>query len=77
MSILEAMAIDVSTIATPAGETPQLINDGVDGFLVTGEKKSFSVGLSNFLGSPELRKDMDLSARNKICSSFDINLLCC
>ena len=32
--------------------------------------------MSNFLGSPELRKDMDLSARNKICSSFDINLLC-
>ncbi|MFR7385814.1 MAG: glycosyltransferase [Collinsella sp.] len=39
MSILEAMAIDVSTIATPAGETPQLINDGVDGFLVTGDNK--------------------------------------
>ena len=37
MSILEAMAIDVSTIATPAGGTPQLINDGVDGFLVTGD----------------------------------------
>lgn len=39
MSILEAMEIDVSTIATPAGETPQLINDGVDGFLVTGDNK--------------------------------------
>lgn len=37
MSILEAMAIDVSTIATPAGGTPQLINDGVDGFLVTDD----------------------------------------
>lgn len=37
MSILEAMPIDVSTIATPAGGTPQLINDGVDGFLVTGD----------------------------------------
>lgn len=37
MSILEAMAIDVSTIATPAGGTPQLINDGVDGFFVTGD----------------------------------------
>lgn len=37
MSVLEAMATDVSTIVTPLGGTPQLINDGVDGFLVTGD----------------------------------------
>ena len=37
MSVLEAMAIDVSIIATPVGGIPQLINDGVDGFLVTGD----------------------------------------
>lgn len=37
MSALETMAIDVSTIATPVGGTPQFINDGVDGFLVTGD----------------------------------------
>lgn len=37
MSVLEAMAIDVSNIATPVSGTPQLINDGVDGFLVTGD----------------------------------------
>lgn len=37
MSVLEAMAIDVSNIATPVGGTPQLIDDGVDGLLVTGD----------------------------------------
>lgn len=39
MSVLEAMAIDVSNIATPIGGTPQLINVGVDGYLVTGDNK--------------------------------------
>lgn len=33
MSVLEANA-------TPEGGTPQLINDGVDGFLVTGDNNN-------------------------------------
>ena len=43
MSVLEAMAIDVSNIATPVGGTPQLIYDGVDGFLVTGDNNKVLV----------------------------------
>lgn len=76
MSVLEAMARGIPTVATPVGGIPQVINDGVDGILVPVDNyQALSTALSNLLGSSELRKEMGLSARNKICSSFDINLL--
>ncbi len=76
MSVLEAMARGIPTVATPVGGIPQVINDGVDGVLIPVDNhQALAVALSHLLESSELRKEMGTLARKKILSSFDINLL--
>lgn len=76
MSVLEAMARGIPSVATPVGGIPQVINDGVDGFLVpVDDHRALAVALIHLLESSELRKEMGRSARNKMLNSFNINLL--
>ena len=76
MSVLEAMARGIPAVATPVGGIPQLINDGVEGFLVpVDDHRALAVALNHLLESKELRKEMGHSARNKMLNSFNINLL--
>lgn len=81
MSVLEAMARGIPTVATPVGGIPQVINDGVDNDGVDGvlipvdNHQALAVALNHLLESSELRKEMGTLARKKILSSFDINLL--
>lgn len=76
MSVLEAMARGIPTVATPVGGIPQVINDGVNGVLIPVDNyQALAVALNHLLESSELRKEMGCLARKKILSSFDINLL--
>lgn len=76
MSVLEAMARGIPAVATPVGGIPQLINDGVEGFLVpVDDHRALAFALNHLLESKELRKEMGHSARNKMLNSFNINLL--
>ena len=76
MSILEAMARGIPTVATPVGGIPQVINDGIDGLLIPVDNhQALAVALNHLLESNELRKKMGSLARNKILNSFDINLI--
>lgn len=76
MSVLEAMARGIPTVATPVGGIPQVINDGVDGVVIPVDNhQALAVALNHLLESSELRKEMGTLARKKILSSFDINLL--
>lgn len=76
MSVLEAMARGIPTVATPVGGIPQVINDGVNGVLIPVDNyQALAVALNHLLESSELREEMGSMARKKILSSFDINLL--
>lgn len=76
MSVLEAMARGIPTVATPVGGIPQVINDGVNGVLIPVDNyQALAAVLNHLLESSELRKEMGSLARKKILSSFDINLL--
>ena len=76
MSVLEAMARGIPTVATPVGGIPQVINDGVNGVLIPVDNyQALAVALNHLLESSEFREEMGSMARKKILSSFDINLL--
>lgn len=66
MSVLEAMARGIPTVATPVGGIPQVINDGVDGVLIPVDNhQALAVALNHLLESSELRKEMGTLARKK------------
>ena len=73
MSVLEAMGHGIPTIATPVGGVPQLIKDGVNGFLMpVGDEKKLSDLLCKLMGDPSLRKQIGAAGRRTISSDFNI-----
>ena len=76
MSVLEAMARGIPTVATPVGGIPRVIEDGVSGILVpVGDCYALTTALCEVLGSCDLRKNMGYKAREKVRSTFDIDML--
>jgi glycosyltransferase involved in cell wall biosynthesis len=70
---LEAMAAGLPIIATPAGETPDLVTDEKNGFLVPFENAALLVNrLEQLAQSPILRRTMGQAGRTMVeeCFSF-------
>ena len=70
MSILEAMAHGVPVIAPRVGGIVEIIDDGVDGFLVSGRKPKDFAERCIRLQDLELRKRMGQAARDKVKRLF-------
>jgi glycosyltransferase involved in cell wall biosynthesis len=70
MSILEAMAHGVPVIAPHVGGIVEIIDDGVDGFLVSGRKPQDFAERCIRLQDLELRKRMGQAARDKVKRLF-------
>lgn len=73
MSVLEAMARGVPTVATAVGGVPQVIEDGVNGFLVSVDDiETLSKRLIALLESTTLRETVGVASRETILRSFSI-----
>lgn len=73
IGILEAMASGIPVVATRVGAVPEMIRDGVDGFLVDpGHPDELATALGRLLASPELRRSMGASARKRAEERFDL-----
>ncbi len=75
MSVMEAMAHGIPTIATRVGGVPQLIEDGVDGLLMdVDDGERLSELLLELERSPERRAEVGAAGRRKIRDKFSIDV---
>jgi colanic acid/amylovoran biosynthesis glycosyltransferase len=77
-ALKEAMAMGLISIATWHAGTPELIDDGISGFLVPEKKsKELANTIEYVIEHPELWRSIGLSARKKIEDEFEIEKLAC
>ncbi len=68
---LEAMACEVPVIATRVGGLPEVVRDGVDGFLYTvGDVGSMAEGCLHILNNPQIREKLGKAARERATQNF-------
>ena len=73
MSVLEAIARGIPTVATPVGGVPQVIEDGVSGFLVdVDDVDALSDRLNILLDKPGLRENVGAASRNTVTRLFNV-----
>lgn len=72
LAALEAMACGVPPVATDAGGLPEVVEDGVSGFLCpVGDVDGMARAAQKLLGDPRLRRRMASAARARAVERFD------
>jgi glycosyltransferase involved in cell wall biosynthesis len=73
--VLEAMACGVPVVASNVCAVPEIIQDGVNGFLVNpGSVRELAERISTLLADPRMRRQMGQSARETVLERFDWNV---
>jgi len=71
---IEAMSVGVPVIASDVGGIPEIIRDGIDGFLVPpSDPKILAEKISYLLDNPSLRDEMGENARQRFLDKFELN----
>jgi len=72
-ALLEAMACGTPVVATQCGGYPELIEDGISGFLVpVDDSEALAVRISELLAQPQLRNDIGRNARQRVEERFSV-----
>jgi glycosyltransferase involved in cell wall biosynthesis len=73
MAVLEALACGIPIIATSVGGLPDLIQDGITGYLIPpGKPDIIASHLIKLANNPELRSAMGESGYQEVCDKYDI-----
>lgn len=73
--VLEAMACGVPVVASNVCAVPEIIQDGVNGFLVNpGSVRELAERISTLLADPRMRRQMGQNARKTVLERFDWNV---
>jgi glycosyltransferase involved in cell wall biosynthesis len=71
--LMEAMAAGVPVVATRIAGIPELVDDGVSGFLVPpGDPKTLADRVDQLLRDPGLRASLGAKGRQKVEREFDL-----
>lgn len=74
MSVLEAMAYGIPVIATTVGGIPEIINNGVNGFLIhIGDIIALADKLEILLLNKDFAKQIGQAGRQTVQQKFDLN----
>ncbi len=74
MSILETMAYGIPNISTPIAAIPEIVRDGVDGFLVMpGDTDALSVKLYSLIANADLRRRFSAAAYGSVTGRFALD----
>ena len=69
--ILEAFAAGVPVVATAVGGTPEIVDDGVNGYLVSaGDAVALANRIETALANQAQRREMALRGKQKVCTHF-------
>jgi glycosyltransferase involved in cell wall biosynthesis len=69
--VLEALAAGVPVVASSVGGTPEVVDDGINGYLVPpGNPEELARRLDDLLASEERRRAMGRRGRQKVCEEF-------
>ena len=72
--MLESLACGTPVIASDNGGTKEIIEDGVNGFLIqSGDYQSLASKILLLIQDSDLRMKFSSNSRNKIKSKFSIN----
>jgi colanic acid/amylovoran biosynthesis glycosyltransferase len=72
VSLMEATACGVPVVATAVGGIPELVRDGVTGFLTPPEPQPFAAALRRLLEQPDLARQMGAAAREDAEQRFSV-----
>lgn len=76
LATLEAMAQGRPVVATASGGSPELVDDGVEGFLVAPQDpERLASRLDCLLDSPGLRREMGRRGRDRVQRDFGLDLM--
>lgn len=71
--LVEAMAMKLPVISTPISGIPELIENAVNGLLISPQNSSsLAIALETLLNDAELRTRLGEAARQTVCSHFDV-----
>jgi glycosyltransferase involved in cell wall biosynthesis len=72
VSLMEAAACGLPMVATAVGGIPELVRDGVTGFLASPEPESFAQALRRVLENPSLARSMGAAGRTDAMTRFSV-----
>jgi glycosyltransferase involved in cell wall biosynthesis len=72
LAVIEALSVGAPVIACNAGGLPELIEDGIQGYLVPPDSpQELANALDKLLSSTDLRKQFSINAREKYMKEFN------
>ena len=75
-SVLEAMSAKLPVVATSVGAIPEVIEDGVSGYIVNpGKPKELSARINTLLGNESAALEMGIQAHQKVLFSFTLEAM--